>query len=309
MLRYSVFRLLRALITFWGVLTIVFVIPRLLGDPIQFLVGDQADQETIEAIRRSFGLDRPIIVQYFDYLLGVLRLDFGDSILFRTDAMKIVLQRFPATLQLAVAAVIWGIVIGIPLGLLSARRPGSAIDHTSRTAAVLGQSVPGFIIAIVLLYLFSVQWRILPPRGPDEGLASLSELVLPSLALGFGIIGPIARLTRSAMLEVVNTEYITMARLKGLRERVVIGKHAFRNAMIPVMTYLSLTFAALLGGVVIVESIFLWPGIGRAAISAINEWDFFLLQAVAAVGSTAFIIVNYVVDVMYAVVDPRIRYT
>ena len=309
MLRYSVNRLLRALLTFWGVLTIVFVVPRLLGDPVLLMVPLGTDQETMDIMRQSLGFDRPIMVQYFEYLAGVFRLDFGESILFRTDAMKVVLRRFPATLQLAVAAVMWGIVVGIPLGLLSARRPGSAVDHTSRSAAVLGQSVPGFIAAIVLLYLFTVQWRVLPPRGPDEGLASFSELILPSLALGFGIIGPIARLARSSMLEVVNTEYITMARLKGLRERAVIGKHAFRNAISPVLTYLSLTFAALLGGVVIVESIFGWPGIGRVAISAINEWDFSVIQAVTVVGSTAFIIVNYVVDLLYAFTDPRIRYT
>ena len=309
MLRYSVTRLFRALLTFWGVLTIVFIVPRLLGDPVVLMVPPGTDRETMEIMRHSLGLDRPIIVQYFEYLAGVFRLDFGESILFRADAMKVVLRRFPVTLQLAVAAVMWGIFIGIPLGLLSARRPGSALDHASRSGAVLGQSVPGFISAIVLLYLFTVQWRVLPPRGPDEGLASLPELILPSLALGFGIIGPIARLTRSSMLEVVNTEYITMARLKGLRERVIIGKHAFRNAIIPVMTYLSLTFAALLGGVVIVESIFGWPGIGRVAISAINEWDFSVIQAVTVVGSTAFIIVNYMVDLIYAVADPRIRHT
>ena len=218
------------------------------------------------------------------------------------------LQRFPATLQLATSAVFWGIVIGVPLGLVSAQRPGSAVDRASRSAAVLGLSVPGFLIALLLLYLFTVQWQIFPPRGPDEGLASLSELVLPSLALGLGIIGPIARLTRSSMLEVLNSEYVTMARMKGVRESVIIVKHAFRNAMIPVMTYLSLTFAALLGGVVIIESIFSWPGIGRVAISAINEFDFALIQTVTVVGSTAYIIVNYLVDVIYAVADPRIRY-
>ena len=215
MLRYSVFRLLRALITFWGVLTIVFVIPRLLGDPIQFLVGDQADQETIEAIRRSFGLDRPIIVQYFDYLLGVLPARLRGLHPLQDGRHEDRAAAVPRHAPVGGGCRDLGDRPRYPPRAPLRPAAGSAIDHTSRTAAVLGQSVPGFIIAIVLLYLFSVQWRILPPRGPDEGLASLSELVLPSLALGFGIIGPIARLTRSAMLEVVNTEYITMGAAQG----------------------------------------------------------------------------------------------
>ena len=308
MIRYSSFRFLRAIFTLWGVVTIVFVIPRLVGDPAVVMAPLATEAQSIEIVRKNMGLDKPIIVQYAIYMNGILHGDLGVSYLFRTPTMGIILKRFPATLQLALSALGLAIVFGIPLGIISAVKKGTIFDTVSRTAAVLGQSMPPYWTALVLILLFCVKWQLFPIRGPDEGLANLHQLVLPSIALGWFATGPIARLTRSSMLEVLDRDYITMARMKGLKDTTVLGKHALRNAIIPVLTYLSITFGYMLGGVVIIESIFTWPGLGRTVLQGIYNWDFPLVQTATILGSSLFIFINFLVDITYGLVDPRVRY-
>ena len=308
MIRYTAFRFLRALFAMWGVVTIVFILPRLAGDPVGVMAPLDTEEEALVVIRHNLGLDRPIIVQYGDYFVDLVRGDMGVSFLYQRQVVTIVREVFPATMQLALAALFWALAIGVPLGIVSAVKRGSIFDHIGRTVAVLGQSVPSYFTAILLILFFSVHWQIFPLRGPTEGLASLEQLFMPSIALGWFVTGPIARLTRSSMLEVLDSDYVTMARMKGLKERTVVVKHAFRNALIPVLTYVSITFASLLGGVVIIESIFSWPGLGRAALEAVFNWDFQMVQAVTILGSAIFIGVNFLVDITYGVIDPRVRY-
>lgn len=308
MVRYTALRFLRALFAMWGVVTIVFILPRLAGDPVGVMAPLDTEQEAIDVVRSNLGLDRPIAIQYLDYFVDIARGDFGVSYLYQIPVSRKISEVFPATMQLALAALSLALFLGIPLGIISAIKRGGPIDHIGRTIAVLGQSVPSYFTAILLILFFTVRWQIFPLRGPAEGLASIEQLILPSVALGWFVTGPIARLTRSSMLEVLDSDYITMARMKGLKERSIVMKHAFRNALIPVLTYVSITFASLLGGVVIIEQIFAWPGLGRAALEAVFNWDFQLVQAVTIVGSAIFIGVNFLVDITYGVIDPRVRY-
>lgn len=308
MLRYSINRFLRSIFAIWGVVTIVFFVPRMIGDPVVIMLPIDAEEADVQLLRQDLGLDKPIVVQYGVYVSRMLVGDLGDSYLFREPALDVLLRRFPVTMQLASAAVLWAVIVGIPLGILSAVKRGTLLDSASRTFAVLGLSAPSYFTALLLILFFSVKWQIFPIRGPDTGLASLHQIILPSIALGWGVVGPIVRLTRSSMLEILDADFIAMAHMKGLPERVVLYKHALRNAIIPVFTYMSIVFASLLGGVVIIEWIFAWPGIGSAAIQGINSWDFPLVQAATILGSIAFITINYIVDISYGLVDPRIRY-
>ena len=308
MVRYSLVRLVRAVLTMWGVVTLVFIIPRFIGDPVSMMAPLCTETETLDVIRKNLGLDRPVLVQYGSYMANLLRGDFGESFLYRRSITSVIGEAAPPTIQLAGAALLWSLVLGLPLGIISAVKRGTVVDHIARTFAVLGQTVPNFVTAIILILFFAVRWQVFPYRGPDVGLASLHELILPSLALGWVIAGPAARLTRSSMLEVLNSDYVTMARMKGLKERVVMIKHAFKNALLPVITFLGLQFGYLLGGVVIIETIFGWPGLGRAAAQAIFTFDFPLVQAITLLGAATFIVANYLVDISYGVIDPRVRY-
>jgi peptide/nickel transport system permease protein len=297
-------RLLSAIFVLWVVVTFIFFFMRLAGDPVTAVAGESATQEQIDAALARYGFDRPILVQYFDYLGGIFQGDFGESLRYTGQpAMALVLERLPATLALGGLAFLLGLVIAIPLGIISALRPGSVVDSATRVLAVLGQSMPVFWLGILLILLFSVNLHLLPSGGSG----SFINLILPSVTLAVYSIPLSLRLVRSAMLEVLNQEYVTTARAKGVRESVVIIRHALRNALIPVITVLALSLGHLITGAVVLEQIFSYPGLGRLAIASMQQMDFFVVQAFVLVVAGIIVLVNLLVDVLYGLVDPRIR--
>ncbi len=288
----------------WGISTIVFVVVRLSGDPIVLILPPDAPTAEVFRVRREMGLDEPLWVQYLVFLRNALQGDFGRSIHFRQPALAVALERIPATIQLAVTAFALAVVAAVPAGIVAAVRRFSLYDHLGMFLALLGQSVPTFFLGILLLLVFAVWFPLLPIGGTGTP----AHLAMPAVTLGAFAMASIARLTRSAMLEVLSQDYIRTARAKGLKERTVILRHAFRNALIPVVTIMGLQFGTLLGGAVVTETIFAWPGIGRLAIQSIFNRDYPVVQATVFLAAVAFVAVNFVVDLFYAVLDPRIRY-
>jgi peptide/nickel transport system permease protein len=303
MLRYIAGRLLQALLGLVFITTLVFFLVRLTGDPSRVLMSDFAPVELQEQIRERLGLDRPLLEQYISYMSSVLTLDFGHSFSGR-PVIDILLARLPATASLAFAALLIAILLGVPLGILSAVRQGSAVDIFSRTVALFGQSVPAFWLAIMLVLVFAVLlgWF---PVAYSRGIESY---VLPAIAVGWAAVAGIARLVRSSMLDVLDSDYVRMARAKGLPPRVVVVKHAFRSAIIPVLTFGGLVLGSFLNGSVVVETVFAWPGLGTMTMDAVNSRDFPVVQGAVIMIAMFFITINLLVDVLYAFVDPRIRY-
>ena len=301
------------------------------GDPADMLIPDQASAADIEEARRRWGLDQPVLVQYWRFLVSALSLDFGRSFKYDEPVMALVAQRFPATLELAICATLLAIVLGIPLGILAASRPNSWFDNASSLAGFFGVSMPNFWLAIMLILLVAGQLNWLPSSGrntfdvPGEPITgflivdsilqrdwtaladALKYLILPAIVLGVNMTGLLMRMTRSAMLEVLSEDYIMTARAKGLSERVVIWRHALMNARIIVITVVGLEFGALISGSIIVESVFSWPGIGQLLLAGITARDYPLITGLVLVYTTLFIVVNLLVDVLYAAADPRIR--
>ncbi|MGQ0714599.1 MAG: ABC transporter permease [Gemmatimonadaceae bacterium] len=298
-------RLLLAIPTLFGVLVVVFLLLYIApGDPVMEMVGERADAETIARLRAELRLDDPIHVQFAHYAGGVLTGDLGTSYITGRPIALDIIERFPKTLQLATAAMVLAAVVGITLGVLSARRPGSAFDRFAMAGAYLGISFPVYWVGLILILMFAVALRILPPSG----FGRPEYLVLPALALGTRSIAFLARMTRSAMLEVLGSDFVRTARAKGLRERAVLARHALRNALIPIITVLGLDFGYYLTGSILTETIFSWPGLGRYVVNAIARRDLPAIQGSVLFLSLVFVMVNLVTDLLYAKADPRVRY-
>ncbi len=312
MLRYVIKRAIYAVPTLLLIVFVVFLLLHLVpGDPAQVILGVGASESEIAALREKLGLNKPLIVQFGRYVTGVSRGDLGDSFAYRKGVSQIVLERFPATLELTFAAMLLACGIGIPLGVESSLRQHSSFDFVCRVIALVGVSFPVFWLAIQLMYFFSVILHLFPLSGRGGPLYTwngLSHIILPAVALSSIMLPSTMRLTRSSMLEVLGQEYITVARSKGLREIVVVYKHALKNAIIPVITNIGLQFGMLLGGAFLTEHVFAWPGIGQLTVNAIFRRDFPLVQGVILITSLAFLVLNILVDISYAYFDPRVRH-
>ncbi len=302
--RYIFSRMLQMIPPLFGLTIVLFVLLRLGGDPVAHLVDPMATPQEIAEVRAAYGFDRPLIEQYFTQLQLVLTADFGDSYRYRSPAMQLVLDRLPATLELALASILIALVIAIPAGILSAVYQNSPIDLFVTTLSTLGRAMPNFWIGIMLILIIGVQLRWLPVAGRD----GFSSVILPAITLGMGIATTMARVLRSSMLEVLRKEYMTTARSKGLREWTVILKHGLRNSLVAAVTVLGLQMAWLLGGAVVVEEVFAWPGIGRLMVSSVLLRDLTVVQAGVLVFALIVMITNLLVDILYAYINPRIRF-
>ena len=303
MLAHLIPRLLQSIAVIFVVVSLVFVGTRLIGDPIKAYSARNATEESIEAARERLGLLDPMIVQYGNFLAGVVQLDFGDSIFTEQSAWSEVRGRLWATVQLTIAAFLLIVVIGVPIGILAAVRRGSIPDLLARLVALVGQAMPNFWLGLLLIFIFSVQLGWLPTGGRG----GFENLILPAITLaGFGAAGAM-RLTRSGMLDVLSNDYIRTAQAKGLANRTVILRHALRNALLGVVTVLGITLAQLLAGSIIVEVVFAWPGIGRLVFRSISLRDFPVIQVGVLVIALWFVIINILVDLSYNFLDPRIR--
>jgi peptide/nickel transport system permease protein len=311
--RYLVERLVQLLLVLLFLSLIVFTIVRLIpGDPAAVMLGTEATPAALAQIRREMGLDAPIAVQYAKWLQNVFRGNFGTSWVSKKPALELILGALPVTLQLVSAAFLVALLIAFPAGLFAALRPRSWIDSGSTTFALLGISMPSFWLGIMLVLLFALQLRWLPPSGympfTQDPLGALRATALPALTLGVALAAPLTRFLRSGMLDVLALDYIRTARAKGLAERRVVARHALKNALLSVVTVLGLQLGALLGGSIVIEQVFGWPGIGRLSLAAIQQRDYGVVQGVVLFVATGFVLVNFAVDLVYLWLDPRIRY-
>jgi peptide/nickel transport system permease protein len=334
MLRFVVRRLLLLVPILLGLSILVFLWIRALpGGPAQALLGERATAESIAEIEEIYGLDRPVHEQYFAYLGTVVKLDFGTSITSRRPVSEEIRQRFPATIELALAAMLFSVLVGIPLGFVAAKRYGGVVDHLSLVGSLIGISIPIFFLAILLKYLFAVKLGWLPTVGRSSVLINvphptkfyvldaiisgnveavidtLKHLVLPAVALGSIPLAVIARITRAAVLDVQNEDYVRTARAKGLAPRVVDVRHVLRNALLPITTIIGLQAGLLLSGAVLTETVFAWPGMGTWLVDAIETRNFPVLQGGILFVALVFVLVNLLVDISYAIINPRIRYS
>ena len=302
---YLLRRLWQSALTLVGVSLFVFVILRVIpGDPAKMLLPEGAPESAVQELNRALGLKEPLWVQYGIFLRSVARGDFGQSFQYRAPALRVVVERAPATIELALCAMLLTVLFGVSIGILAAVRRGTGYDYAGTVLAVLGQSLPNFWLGIMLILLFGVSLRWLP----TSGFQGWQYLILPSITLAAFPTALVARLTRSSLLEILGQEYIRTGRAKGLGERAVILRHALRNATIPLLTLLGLQIGTLLGGAVITESIFAWPGMGKLVVDAIFFRDFPVVQTVLILSATIFVAINLLVDLLYTVLDPRIRY-
>jgi peptide/nickel transport system permease protein len=304
MQRYIVVRLVQGIITLLVLSLAVFLSVHLTGDPALYLLGPEGTQQDYEQLKRNLGLDKPLPVQYALFLGDVVRGDFGTSHITGQPARKTLMERFPATLELAGVAFLLTMLIGIPLGVVSAVKRDTIIDQFGKFFAVLGIATPHFWVAIMLILLFGAILGWLPTFGRG----GIDHFILPAFVLAWGGIAGIVRLVRSSMLEVLDSEYVKFARVKGLSENMVIYKHALKNAVIPALTFGGLTLAGLLNGSVAIEVVFAWPGIGRLMLQGINQRDFPIIQATVLAAGFFYIVISLIVDILYAYVNPRIRY-
>jgi peptide/nickel transport system permease protein len=305
MQRYLIKRIFQAIITIFLMSIIVFALGRLSGDPVVLLLGDLATKEEKDLITRDLGLDKPLPVQYAVFLADAVHGDLGKSVRgARRPVVQMIWERIPASFELAAVAALLSIIIGIPIGVITAVRRGSFLDTAGRILAMLGQSMPAFWVGIVLMYIFAVQLHWLP----TSGFGSPQQIILPAISLSGVSLAGIVRLTRSSMLDVLGSEYVKLARIKGLSETKVIWKHAFSNSLIPVLTFLGTLLTGLMTGVVVIETIFAWPGLGRLAWEAVSTRDYPTIQGVVLFMTLLFVSANLLVDILYAYVDPRIRY-
>lgn len=302
--RYLVQRILQGALTLLVISLIVFLLARLSGDPLHIMLPEEATAEDYVDAARQWGLDKPLPLQYLAFLGNALRGDLGASIRLRRPTLELVLERLPATLQLAGASIAVSLLIAIPIGVLSAVKRDSGLDYVGKVIALLGQSMPSFWLGIILIWVFAVMlgWFPASGRGGPE------HYVLPAIALGWYQVAAVMRLVRSAMLDVMDSEYVKLARIKGVAERSVVWKHCLRNAAIPPLTYIGFVVAVLLTGSVVIETVFSWPGIGLLAIDAVRYRDFPLVQTIVLIYAAKFVLINLVVDVLYVYLDPRIKY-
>jgi peptide/nickel transport system permease protein len=334
LLQYIIRRLL-ALIPVWlGVSVLVFALIRLIpGDPVTVMLGERARLEDIERVREQMGLNRPIVVQYFEWLGRVLRGDLGESIFNRTPVMMELRQRLPATIEIVAVAMLIGVLMGVTIGIISAIKKDTFLDVGGMFFALVGVSMPIYWLALLAIYAFAVHNRIFPPSGrldvdlsltrhtgfmlidtaltgnPKIFLNALWHMAMPAVILSLTVMPILARLTRSTMLEVLRQDYVRTARAKGQREKLVILRHALKNALLPIVTVIGLQLGGLLGGALLTETIFSWPGMGLWTYRAILSRDYPIVQGAVLVSATIFVFVNLIVDILYAYLDPRIRYT
>jgi peptide/nickel transport system permease protein len=304
MKRFVIRRVGYALLSLVVLSATIFVFVRLTGDPAVLLVEPGASKDDIDAIRADLGLDRPLLVQYGLFVKGLLRADFGKSFYYRTPVLELYLERLPNSLLLALVAMAFSLAIGIPSGVLAAVRVNGWWDGAGKVFALLGLSMPSFWVGLLLILFFSVYLGWLPSSGSGTAW----HVLMPAFALGWYFAAAHMRLTRSSMLEVLGSEYIKLARLKGLPEALVIGKHAFKNALIPVLTLAGINLVLMVNVAVVVETVFAWPGVGRLLYEGIAFRDFPVVQTTVILGGVMIVIVNLTVDLLYAVIDPRIRY-
>jgi ABC-type dipeptide/oligopeptide/nickel transport system permease component len=303
MKRYISRRLAYSLLSLFLLSLTIFFFVRVTGDPATLLVEPGASQGDIEAVRQQFGLDRPLWVQYGVFMASLAHGDFGQSFYYRMPVLELYLSRLPNSLLLAVVAMALSLLIGIPSGILASVRVGRFWDSAGKVFALLGLSLPSFWVGLVLILIFSVYLGWLPSSGSGSAL----HLIMPAFALGWYFAAAHMRLTRSSMLEVLGSEYVKLARLKGLPESLVIAKHAFKNALIPVLTLAGINLVIMVNVAIVVEYVFAWPGIGRLLYEGITFRDFPVVQGVVLMGGGMIVLVNFFVDVLYAVIDPRIR--
>lgn len=305
MIRYVALRVLFALPALWLILTMVFLLAHIVpGDPVQQMLGEGARAEDIAQVRHALGLDLPLPVQYGRYVSGVLRGNLGESFRFQQPVARVVLSHYPATLELAFVALLVCAAIGIPAGLAAAQRRGTAADRSISVFTLFGLSVPNFALGPVLILIFSVILGWLPVSGRGGA----SHLILPAITLGAALAAILTRMVRTAVIEELSSDYVRTARAKGLSDSAVLFRHAFRNALIPILTILGLQFGTLLAGTIVTETIFSWPGIGRLAVQAIGARDYPLLQGCILLIAVSYVAVNLFTDFVYALVDPRIRF-
>ncbi|EGL81761.1 ABC-type transporter, integral membrane subunit [Caldalkalibacillus thermarum TA2.A1] len=304
MRKYFLRRILQIIPVLLIISFIVFFLMYMAGDPAALMLPEDASPEDIQKLREALNLDKPFYVQYGTFLLNIVQGDFGTSFRYNQPALPIALERLPATLELAIASMIVATLIAIPMGIWSATRRNTYIDLFITGSAVLGKAMPNFWLGIMLILLFSVTWQILPVSGRG----TLSHLVLPAITLGTGIAAEMTRLIRSSMLEVINQDYVRTAKSKGLASAAVIYKHAFRNCLIPVVTIMALQTPLLVGGTLITEAVFAWPGMGQLLIQSVNYRDMAVVQACVFVIALLVILSNLLADVLYRVLDPRIKY-
>lgn len=313
MIPFSIRRLLSTLPTLFVVTLIVFAIVRVLpGNPARLLLGEEATPQLVAELTHQMGLDRPLPVQYATWLLGVVQGDFGRSIKDNMSVSKLILEKLPTTLELALLATLVSTLIALPAGIVTAAKRGGFTDGLITVLALSGVSLPNFFLGILLIFLFSIQLNWIPPSGyvtPLENpLENLRLMLLPAITLGLGTAGALTRFLRGSMLEVLGQDYVRTARAKGVMGRIVLYRHALRNALIPVVTIFGLQLGGLLGGAVITEQIFSIPGFGRLIVDAVFTRDFPVVQGIVLVSAMAIFLVSFLVDLIYAAVDPRIRY-
>jgi len=304
MIRYVAKKALYALPSLWLIVTMVFLLAHIVpGDPVQQMLGEGARAEDLQQLRHQLGLDMPILAQYRHYLAGIAHGDLGESFRFQQPVARVILSRYPATLELAFVALLVCAAIAIPAGLFAAEKPGTPADHAVGVFTLLGLSVPNFALGPVLILIFSVIFGWLPVSGRG----GVSHLILPAITLGAALAAILTRMVRIAVIEELSSDYVRAARAKGLRPYQVLFRHAFRNALIPVLTILGLQFGTLLAGAIVTETIFSWPGIGRLAVQAIGARDYPLLQGCILFIAVSYVVVNLLTDAVYALVDPRVR--
>lgn len=304
MIRFILMRIVQAIATLLVLSAAVFFGAELTGDAAIAMAPGDAKQDEIDAIRKQLGLDRPVVIRYADYIFGIVQGDFGRSYTRRRPAADLIWERLPNTLQLAGAALFLSVVIGIPLGVLSAVKRDSIYDKIGKSLAILGMSAPQFWVAIMLILIFGGWLQVLPTFGKG----GLDHFIMPAFAIAIFTMAGFMRLTRSSMLEVLDSEFVKFARIKGLQERLVIYKHALKNGIIPILTFGGVSFAGLLNGSIVAEVIFAWPGIGLVMLESIRERDTMVMEATVLTSGFLYVLMSTTVDILYAYVDPRVRY-
>lgn len=301
--RYVLKRLLQAFLVLLGVSFATFIVSHLTGDPVALMAPENASREEKEQLRQFLGLDKPIAEQYLTFITQAVQGNLGYSFVQRSKVLDLVMERLPATLELALVSFLLSLVIAVPLGIIIALKRNTVWDFVVTALAMIGQAAPGFWIGLMLIIVFAVELKLLPVSGSG----GLEYIVLPAVTLALQSAARLTRLVRASMLEVLGSDYIRTARAKGMRNYVVLWVHTFRNAMIPVVTMAGLEFAELISGAFITETIFAWPGIGRLAVNAVYQRDFPVVQGVVLVAAAGFVLVNLVVDMLYAAIDPRVK--
>lgn len=303
MTRYITNRALQGLIAIFGALLIVFVAQRLSGDPVALMLPMDASEAEFTAMREALGLDRPLLVQFAIFFGNALTGDFGQSYQWNAPAMQLLLDRLPATLELAMAGLFFAVLLAVPLGVFSAVHRGGFLDRSAKVFAMLGQAIPGFWIGLLLILFIAVELQWLPAYGRGTP----AHLVLPAIALGWYPVAAMTRTLRSSMLDVLESDYVRMERAIGLPERTIVWRYALRNAAVPLVTMVGVYFANMLGGAFVIEVVFAWPGVGRTVVDAVFARDFPVVQAGVMLSAVVFVVVNLLVDLSYGFIDPRIR--